>query len=335
MSLPEQIQKQVDDAKSIVEQHYGTGETGAAPGEPSGNQNPETNAAPPTVREPAGEQAPASPAEDENSLTYAQRWRSLQGVYNSQHAQLQTAMQRVASLEGVIAMMNAQPAAQSEARASGTSFITDKDREEYGDELIDFTTRAIKQENAVLASELEQTRAQLRTLGDQFQQLRGQIVPTVQQVAQTQQQSAQASFFGRLTASMPNWEAVNADPTFHRWLLTPDPMTGINRQTYLEAAQRELDAGKVLSIFHAFAPVTGAPSASTRKAPGDELALQVAPGRTLSAPAPSANDARKWSRADIAKLYDDNRRGVYRGRESDFKALERDLFAAQKEGRVA
>ncbi len=328
MSLPEQLQKQVDDAKKIVEEHYG--QPNETKDEKSEAPNAETSAPPP----PAAETVDRKAVDDENSQTYAQRWRSLQGVYNSQHAQLQAAAQRIASLEGVITAMQVTPSASAESKTE-QQYLTAKDREEYGDEMIDFTTRAAKQENARLATELAQTRSQLQTLAQQFQQLQGQVVPTVQRVAQTQQQGQQQGFLNALAARLPNWEAVNASREFHRWLLSPDPMTGITRQTYLADAEKTYDVHKVLSIFNAYLSVTGTPSAAARKTPGSELERQVAPGRTLAAPAPASNDARKWARTDISKLYDDKRRGVYRGREAEFRALEEDIFAAQKEGRIA
>lgn len=323
MSLPEQIQKQVDAAKAIVDDHFGQPEVVA---EPVVTQ--------PTQSDAVGENAAPSAQEDENSPTYAQRWRSLQGVFNSQHTQLQNALQRVESLEGVIAMMKVTPDRPSEVGPT-TSYITEKDREDFGADMVDFTTRAAKQENAQLRKELDDARSQMQQLGAQFQQLQGQVVPTVRQVAQNQQRNAQQEFFGALTQSMPDWETLNGNSKFHQWLLTPDPMTGITRQTYLEDAQKTFDVTRVLSIFRAFAPATGTTSATSRKAPTNELELQVAPGRNLSAPAPSANEARKWSRVEIAKLYDENRRGGFKGREAEFRALEQDVFTAQRDGRLA
>jgi hypothetical protein len=41
-----------------------------------------------------------------------------------------------------------------------------------------------------------------------------------------------------------------------------------------------------------------------------------------------------YSRADIAKFYDDKRRGLYAGRNADADNFEADLTAAQREGRI-
>lgn len=337
MSLPEQIQKQVDTANQIIAEVYGPGSE-ENPGSAGNAETPETPAAQPApvsaASEPVGTSAtPATPVEDENSQTYAQRWRSGQGVVKSQLIQLQAAQERIASLENVIAMMNATPAPVKEPSAS--PLVTDRDREEFGDDMVNFALRAARQENADLRGQLSQALTQIQTLGQQFQHFQGQVAPAVNRVVQVQQRNANDEFFGALTAQIPTWEAINSDPAFHRWLLAPDPMTGITRQAYLADAQKDLDATRVLSIFNAYLSVTGAPSASNRVAPTNELELQVAPGRSMSASSPAAAEARRWTRAEISKVYDDYRRGQYKGREAEFKALETDIFAANKEGRIS
>lgn len=334
MSLPEQLQKQVDEANSIIEKHYGTGAEGGQ------SQESETGSAegdaPPATAESVESTPPQTAAnEDENSPTYAQRWRSLQGIVASQKNQLDVANQRIASMEQVIAMMQV-PATAPQQVTEAPTFITDKDREEYGADMVDFAVRAAKQETAEVRAELNKANQMIQQLGQQLNQLQGQVVPTVQRVAQNQQRTAKQEFFAALGQRIPNWEAINADQRFHNWLLTPDPMTGIQPQTYLENAQQSLDVDRTTAIFNTYLSATGAPpQAQSRTAPTSELEQQIAPGRSLTAPAPSANEARKWTRAEVKKLYDDKLRGLFKGREAEFATLEKDFFAAQREGRIA
>ena len=338
MNLPDQIKTQVETANAIIEQHYGTGE-GTTPPTESVEQGEGTsvakaqsggNEAPPVVRE-------VSP-EDENSQTYAQRWRSLQGVYQSVNTQLQQATERISQLEQLISTMQSAPPVQAQAAPAPATggFVTQQDVEDYGQEMVEFAQRVSRSENARLQAELDRTQQVLVAMEQRLNGLQ-QVVPTVQQVAQNQRVSAEQEFFGRLGAMIPNWEQINADPQFHQWLLTPDPMTGITRQTYIEDAQKNLDVTRVASIFQAFNPQVGAPTqrTTTRQSNVTELERQIGPGRTLAATSPSTQEARRWTRAEISKLYDDNRRGKFAGRENEFKELERDLFAAQQDGRIA
>ena len=335
MSLPEQIQKQVEAANRIIEEHYGAGEGGATP-EPETRVDGDPVDAP--KAEPVAQDEPSPrPAEDENSETYAQRWRSLQGINNSLQGQLNNANARLASLEQVISLMQSAPKPAADAEFTPQQFITDKDREELGNDLLDVASRAAKQENQALRAELAEARGMISQLSQQFQQLHGQVVPTVQRVAQNQYRSAEQEFFAAVGAAVPHYQQINADPRFHNWLLTPDPMTNISPQVYLEAAQKNLDAQRVVAIFRTFLGATGMQPTQevSRKAPTDELQQQVAPGRTLASPAPSAKEARQWTRDQITKLYEDKTRGKFVGREAEFAALEKDIFAAQTQGRIA
>ena len=71
MSLPAQIQAQVEEAKNIIEQHYGVPE-----GDEAGTAKPDETPEQVPEQKPSSEPAATQQAEDENSETYAQRWRS-------------------------------------------------------------------------------------------------------------------------------------------------------------------------------------------------------------------------------------------------------------------
>lgn len=333
MSLPEQLRNQIEEANRIVEQHYGTGD-GETPTpeivEPAGGQKPESVA----VVEPTKQTPPAAEADQ----SYEHKWRTQQGIVAALNTKLSQADQRIQSMEQVIAMMQQAAPVNQPAPVERQQFITDKDREEFGEDTVDLALRAARQENSELRGELDNVYGAMGQLRDQLFALQQQVVPAVQRVTHNQQRSANQEFVGALTSQVPNWEQVNSDPRFHEWLLSPDPMTGIVRQVYLEEAHKSFDLARVVAVFRAFigGSATGAPSqvSGGRKAPSGDLQSQIAPGRSLAAPAPSANEARKWSRAEIQKLYDDKLRGRYAGKEAEFTALERDVFAAQSEGRV-
>jgi hypothetical protein len=333
MSLPEQLRNQIEEANRIVEQHYGTGDGETPASEivaPSNEGNPESG----TTVEPTKSTAQPS----ENDQSYEHKWRTQQGIVAALNTKLAQADQRIQSMEQVIAMMQQAPQQAPQQVPMQEYLITDKDKEDFGEDMVDLALRAARQENTELRSELGGMYGMVNQLREQLFALQQQVVPTVQRVAQNQQRSANQEFMAALTEQVPNWEQVNGNARFHEWLLSPDPMTGIIRQVYLEEAHKSLDLPRVVAVFRAFlgGSATGAQTqvSGGRKAPSGDLQSQIAPGRSLSSPAPSANEARRWSRAEIQKLYDDKLRGRYVGKEADFTALERDIFAAQSEGRV-
>lgn len=343
MSLPTQLQKQLETAKSLVAQHYGlnegadkpTEETAAPAAESSTPEGQENEQSEQTASSGAPESSQTRPAEDENDSTYAQRWRTLQGAYNALKPKYEDAMQRISAMEQVLASMQTAPApAAPQVTPTQAKFVSEKDVEDYGADLVDMVRRAAREESAALARAVQ-------ALAQQVEQLKG-LTPVVQKVAHTQAVSAEAQFFGELSQRIPDWQVLNDDPKFHQWLMSPDFMTGITRQTYLADAQQALDADRVVAIFTAYkreAGVVETPvqsSSSQKTSTVTKLEKQVAPGRASAAtPAPQPRTGKQWTRSEIAKFYDDKRRGVYKGREADALALERDIFQAQQEGRIA
>lgn len=342
MSMPEQVRKQIEEANKLIETHYGAVEGGEATAQQGGETPAATESAPvkseaATPTETVQSETPPAQAaqqEDENSPTYKQRWLSLQGQWNSLRGQNDSLTQRVAQLEQLITTMQTAPAqpAPEQRQTQSEKYITPQDVENYGEDMVEFAQRVSRQENAALRTELERTQKVLMAMEQRLNGLQ-QVVPTVQQVAHRQHLSAEQEFFAAIGDMVPGWEATNSNPNFHEWLLTPDPLTGITRQTYLEDAQKSLDAARVAAIFSAFAP--GKPATAQPNKASSELEHQIAPGRTLAASSPSTQEAKRWSRAEISKLYQDRQRGVFKGREAEFKELERDIFAAQKDGRIA
>jgi hypothetical protein len=198
--------------------------------------------------------------------------------------------------------------------------------------MVDFARRVTREEMAPIAQALHD-------LNRRMEQLQG-MAPVVQRVVANQQVSAEQSFADKLTRAIPDWTRINDDPRFHDWLLTPDDMTGLQRQTYLADAEQALDLQRVVSIFQAWKREAGVPNAPAAPAVAavsnaSKLEKQVAPGRaSASSPAPTQKAEKQYTPADIAKFYADKLRGVYKDRAAEATAIERDIFLAQREGRV-
>ena len=77
--------------------------------------------------------------------------------------------------------------------------------------------------------------------------------------------------------------------------------------------------------------VTAHPS---RTAPASELERQVSPGRKRSSGTLPSAEAKTYTHQDIAKFFDEVRRGLYHGKEEERNGIESDIFAAQREGRI-
>lgn len=334
MALPEQIRKQSEAVQALYDQLNGDGnntgeETPPADGtatpidSPADENTGQNVATPPASEQTAGE----TKSEDENSETYAQRWRSLQGSYNAEVRNRHELQNRVQQMEQLLASLSAQQTASAAPQPQATKLVTEKDVEEYG-ESIDMMRRVTREELGAVAQRIAQIESALR-------QMHSSVVPQVQAVVQRQQMTSEQQFWADLTRLAPSWRSVNDNTEFQNWLLQADPLTGITRQTYLEDAQRSLDASRVANFFRSWLETTGqAQNAQSSRASSSELEKQVAPGRSKTAGAPTSSNTKTYSPSDIQKFFSDVRQGKYKGREAERDRIERDIFAAQRENRI-
>jgi hypothetical protein len=231
---------------------------------------------------------------------------------------------RVEQLEKLLSSLSSVPA-QSQQQVQ--KLVTDKDIEEYGDS-IEVMRRVTKEETAY-------HQQKIANLENVIRDLQASVVPRVEQVAQRQAVSAEQSFWSDLTAAVPNWRDINQNKEFHSWLLEVDPLTGVNRQSYLENAQKNLDIRRVAAFFTTWQGNTGHRIAQEpRNAAKSQLEKQVSPGRSRAAAAPTGDQPKTYVPEDITKFFNDVRRGAYKGRETERDRIERDIFAAQREGRI-
>jgi hypothetical protein len=338
MALPEQIRKQSEAVQELYKQLNNeaekTGEAQASADEssvpaeePQADESTDTNDAAPSSADE--QKAGDSKASEETVL---QKYKTLQGMYNAEvprlHSQNKELNQRVQQMEQLLASISAQQAAAPKAPEKVEKLVSDKEVEEYG-ESIDVMRKVTREELGSVAQRI----AQLESM---ISQLQTSVVPQVQAVAQKQAVSAEQMFWADLTKAVPNWREINDNQEFHSWLLETDPLTGISRQTYLEDAQRMMDAGRVSNFFRAWLEDTGQANVAQTKgrAASSELEKQVTPGRTKSSGSPQSNKAKMYTPQDIQKFFSDVRQGKYKGREQERDRLERDIFAAQRENRI-
>jgi hypothetical protein len=338
MALPEQVRKQTEAVQELYKQLNDDGATGddqsaeettseaAEADRYEADENfAEDNAAPSSTGEHKSEDDKAS------EETLLQKYRTLQGMYNAEvprmHSQNRELQGRVQQMEQLLASLSAQQNA-SRQPAQAQKYLSDKDVEDYGDS-IDVMRKVTREELGAVAQRIAQLEGLVR-------QMQTNVVPQVQSLAQRQAVSSEQQFWADLGSMVPNWREVNDNQDFQSWLLEVDPMTGSTRQAYLEDAQRNLDPRRVASFFRTWLERNGQATVAQpkRSAQSSELEKQVAPGRSRGAGSPQSGKGKVYSPQDIQKFFDDVRSGKYRGREQERNKIERDIFAAQREGRI-
>jgi hypothetical protein len=145
-------------------------------------------------------------------------------------------------------------------------------------------------------------------------------------IAEVQAKTDEDRFFDDLVGLVPDWEAVNEDEDFKKWLSEEMPLTGKERQFFLIQAQKALNARKVASFFAAWKGESGQQTYLFDTVQGGEGG-----GETVATEDYSNEIITK---AEIKQFYDDLKLGRYRKNEEEARQIEMRIFRAQRENRV-
>lgn len=337
MAVPKQVKKQTEAVQKLyadLEVDPNASPENGEVVEPA-NEDPAPEVTPlaDSVSEPAPSPEPAGPGDGTQEESFEQKYRSLQGMYNSEvprlNAQNQELAQRLEQMEQLIASIQAAPATPpvAEPTAPPASLITDEEREEYGESL-DIMRKVSQEVAAAYQGRIDQLESVIANM-------QGTVMPRVEQLASQQAHTAEQAFWSDLTIAVPEWRTTNENPDFQSWLLEVDPLSGLPRQTYLDDAQRNLDAIRVASFFTSWGQVNGTVTPKpNRTAPNSELEKQVAPGRGRTSATPPGNAPVTYTPADITAFFKDVQLGKFKDKEEERDKIERDIFAAQQDGRI-
>jgi DNA repair exonuclease SbcCD ATPase subunit len=325
MALPKAVQAQLEEAERLQqslsdippEDH-----PQVVPVDGNASEVEATTEAPEQIR-----QEPEVTSDPEKDIGYwKHRFDSLEGVYESRLSRAneaaQQAEERARRIEAELAdLKNQFTQSQQEKRVS--SLVTDDDVEAFGNDLIDLQKRVAKQVYAEAKAEFSAERQQLEAkIADLQKQLGG--------VNERVGHSDYDRFIGRVSQMVPDWEQVNQNQGFLKWLGEVDPMLGKPRQALMDEAAVAQDANRVSAIFNAYKSLVGKPE----KKSNTDLQRQVSPSKTASSVAKNqtASDGRVWSQREIQQFYQD----VAQNRIPADKAaqIEAELNAAVVEGRV-
>lgn len=316
MAIPAQVKKQSDKVQQLYKDMNPEGDEPILDSDVDDDHSPE----PPVTQN--------EPQQDDPIEALAQKYRTLQGMYNADTGRLRD---RVAHLEKLLGdLSKGAPPTQTHTPKQGKEkpkLVTEQDMEEYGDS-IEVMRRVNQEELFARDQEISELRESLRAL-------QANIVPQVNNMASKVAQTSEQQFWSELTRFVPEWQSINSDKEFQAWLLQIDPLTGISRQAYLEDAQGQLDAHRVANFFTEWSGIAG--RGQVRNEPTKrktELEMQQAPGKGRNTSTPTNSQTATYSQADIKKFFADVAAGRYKGREQERARIEADIFAANREGRI-
>jgi len=255
------------------------------------------------------ETAPAQDVDNTDTTNlFEQRYNVLKGKYNKEVPLLQ---EQVRNLTSQVETLQNQPAKRSDADEA----LISKVKDEFGDEFID----DFKQDYSSEQPESE------------VDALKQRVESAEQATKDIQHESAMAE----LDRTMPKWREQDSDPLFQEWLGGLDEFSGVVRNELLIKSFKNRDLARVKLIFDAY-NVT--PTQSQQPQAVQPVETQPQQQKRLMPSASQgteqAETGKLYSQADIDAFYADVRQGRYRNRAADGERIERDIFAAQNEGRI-
>lgn len=292
-TVPKAVREQAQRAEELHKQAYQRDQdTDKAlnNGKPDNSDTSDTPE-PTTTPEPVG-QEPAAEGLDEKYRRLDEAHRALQGKYNAEVPRLQKALREAEEKLSQAQKVTEQAEAKATEAESKLKEQLAKLREEYGDDLADT---------------MEMVSAASRSQQD---------TPAAPDA------SAEDRFWRALLRRVPDFNEVNQNPVFIQWLQNPSTRSGLSYQQELNEAGADLDVLAVAEIVEAFKRAQTPAKKPTSKSPEGQLA----PERTRGTQ--TIHEEPEYTVNDWQVLQDEKRRGVWRGREAEARALEEKIHAA-------
>ena len=308
--LPQSVQDSINNAAQIEDDILAQGSDGGTPTPASQDTAPAEEAPASGVQETAPADTPAkTPADEQPSTTntepvadtspeYAellQKHRTLQGMMASNNS---THAGEIAHLNSIIRGLQAQvgatgDATQGQPPAEQKQFLTDEDKEQYGD-MVGFVERAVAQATQGLTSDLTAARKEIASLKG--------LEPQVHEAARNTATQREDNYQRTLTELVgTGWQSLAGDAGWNAYLNEVNPMLGTTNNAILLDAEKQGDARRVAAIINGYRGIAGTqPTGGGDPTPaGDgaeptpipmEQAALVAPslGKVSNTPTPEA-----------------------------------------------
>ena len=332
MALPKQVQKQLDEVEELEKQLEAQGEEVKAKPEVKKKKTSKKAKAEDTevevtddepIEEPvAVEATPANDSVEEVSESFKQKYATLRGKYDAEVPRLHQQVKELTDqMNAIRHEAEAAKKAEAEKPKEKVSYVTDADREEYGDDLIDFQRRVAKE----ASQEYE----------DRFEQQAKVIEQLQQQISNTGSQVGEVGFTQKLNALVPGFDQLDNDERWVAWLNEYDPMTRGPRRDQAQAAFNSGDAEAVAHYVGLFRESVE-PVANGKSDRDTELEKQVTPSRSASTVTnkSSSKNSKVYSERELNNAWTKIRTLNTQGKYDDAEKLEAELTAAYMEGRV-
>jgi len=317
MALPKQVQAQLAEVEEYEKALEAQQNPQAVEMDTEAKVGTEAEAAPPSDKV---EPADTSPTDVEEE-TFKQKYATLLGKYDAEVPRLH---QQVRELNGELGQIRkdiaAKPVEPTKSKEK-VSFVTDEDRAEYGEELLDVQRRVAQEVSQDYQGQIEQQNAVIAQLQEKL--------------ASTGSQVGEMDFSQRLQQAVPDWSQIDNDERWVAWLNEHDPMLRGQRRVLAQAAFDNGDVEAVSDYVKLWKTSLGEPDVAKQNRK-TELEKQVAPNRSASSTRTqsAAQNSKIYSTREVDNAWTKVRTLNTRGQYAEAEKLEAELTVAYMEGRV-
>ena len=333
VKIPDAVKASAARAEEAFKAQYQTENDGVQETQqeaPAGTEAPLTKTAETPAQETTSTSEVKPKSEDDQSWEH--RYKSMKGRYDRSEVQIRALSEQISNLQNVIATLQTAPqpySQEDDAEYSASRLITPEEEKDYGSEFLSVVGKKAKEE---LTPEVAKLRREIAGLKQQLNGVGNYVAG-----------NARERMENTMNDQLPDWKEVNVNPEFLNWLKLPDAYSGAIRHELLKAAYERNDAPRVLAFFKGFLAEEAATNPAGRGPdlpdgatvqPKISLETLAAPGRAKTAAASAPAEKPSFTRAMISKFYADSAAGRYRGKEAEKERIERQIFDAEREGRI-
>lgn len=267
----------------------------------------------------------APQGEDENSLTYRQRWEALKGILGGERQKVEQLTEQVRYLSQQVQDLRASGnALSSQATVAEITDHLKALQEEYGEDYTVALRNAIRGEATQIINEALDKR--MKTVDEKLDHVEQESV-----------KDRQLRFAAALEQRVPGWQQMLQTEDWALWLAgTRDPLSGASLRDLFLDANNKWDIDRITAILNSFKQATGraTPQPGNANNTIDPRQRLVTPGRSQGTTAQPQAQPKIWTMAEINAFSRDVTSGRFRGREDEAARIEAEIDRANLEGRI-
>jgi len=274
---------------------------------------PDLQEVPKAQEEPDSQEVAPQPTED-----FEHKYRTLRGKYDAEvprlHDQVKELTTKLDELSTRLEEKSVEPEPEPQP------LVTDADRENFGEDLLDVQRRIAQEVGATYEAQIKELKKVISDLNDR--------------VDGTNTSMTELTFEQRLGRLVPDFDKINQDPAWFSWLDQVDPILRGPRRMMAQQAFANGDAEAVFDYVKMWREST-APAQTQQTEAQAELEKQVTPRRTTTPATPAAADgAPTYTTAQLDAAWDRVTVLNKAGRYDEANKLEAELSVAMLEGRA-